>query len=91
MKEFQISKFQDLHRIIKEWYISDSVTIYRGVTDVNNHKPTPSVGRDKDGYDPDTEKELLELFKIRALPFLGEYVPEKIGSGWRWDNITDYP
>jgi len=29
----------------------------------------------------DTERELLELFKTRALPFLGEYVPE---NDWEW-------
>jgi hypothetical protein len=58
MKKFQISKFEDLHRIIEERYIADSVTIYRGVTDVNKHKLTPSVGRDKDVYDFDTEREL---------------------------------
>jgi hypothetical protein len=78
MKEFKISSFADLHQVIEDEYLSDTVTIYRGVRDIN-HRLIPSVGRIGDAVEE--EETLLTLFKQRALPFLGDYVPD---NDWEW-------
>lgn len=83
MKETKVKSFEHLHRVIEERYLPDTVAIYRGITDVNNHKLIPCVGRETDTYtyDFETEDQFLDLFKRYALPFLGEYVPE---NDWEW-------
>jgi hypothetical protein len=79
MKDHRISSFEDLHRAIERRYMG-KVSIFRGVTDVEEHTLVSSVGR-LDGYTRELEDSLLQLFKRHTPPFLVGYMPE---DDWEW-------
>ena len=81
MEEYQINSFGDLHNIIDGY--KDKTMIYRGVKSAD-YNLLPKIGRlspaspsiDKN----DNEKEILRIFKERALPYLTS-VPQ---TDWDW-------
>ena len=86
MREFYINDFHDLHEIINNY--GSRTMIYRGVKS-KNYKLIPEIGRIKlpPSYKTQSsmskeknEKEILRLFKERALPYL-DFVPE---TDWDW-------
>jgi type I restriction enzyme M protein len=81
MKEIEISTFSELHDLIETY--DERTVIYRGIKSIK-YPLMPKVGRivppKSIGSRESNEKEILRLFKERALRFL-DYVPT---SDWDW-------
>ena len=81
MKEFTINNFSALHEIIETYEVR--TVIYRGVKTVN-FPLMPKFGRivppDSIRSREANEKEILHLFKERALRFL-DFIP---ATDWDW-------
>lgn len=81
MNEFEIHSFAELHKIIERY--NDKIMIYRGVKSLG-FDLIPKIGRltpkTNDKTPAENEKEILRIFKERALPFLTA-VPQ---TSWDW-------
>jgi hypothetical protein len=81
MKEIRIRTFSELHEIIETYYAR--TVIYRGMKSVK-YPLTPKIGRiippESIGSREANEKEILRLFKERALRFL-DFMPT---TDWDW-------
>ena len=81
MKEYRIMSFQGFHKRCLE---CPPATVYRGVKD-EHYGLIPKIGRIK-RYRRDMEKEVLEEFKRRAIP----YVTPRPSNDWEWLFIAQH-
>lgn len=81
MNEIRITRFTELHEIIARY--DERTVIYRGIKSVS-YPLLPKIGRivppESIGSRAANEKEILRLFKERALRFL-DFIP---ASDWDW-------
>jgi hypothetical protein len=84
MAKIELTSFQQLHSLVGTKYSTDAPIIYRGVKDAA-FKLIPRVGRIPN-YSLRGEKQILELFKIHAVPYLA-YNPK---DDWEWLAIAQH-
>lgn len=80
MKEFLVHTFSDLHERLERY--DQKFTVFRGVADVN-YELVPKIGRSGTklrGKLHKTEKEMVRLFRERAIPHL-VHLPK---NDWEW-------
>ena len=84
MAKIELTSFEHLHSLVVHKYSTDQPIIYRGVKDAA-FKLIPRVGRAAN-YTLRGEKNIIELFKIHATPYL-EYRPN---DDWEWLAIAQH-
>jgi hypothetical protein len=85
MNEKEIDSFSALHNLVEEY--GDQTIIYRGVKSMD-YALIPKIGRiiPTISSKETNEKDILQLFKERALPYL-DYLPT---SDWDWLSIGQH-
>lgn len=86
MEELKVNSLSDYLNLLS---LHEGATLFRGVSDVENHKLIPSIGRNWLGSVDDLvehEKILLQQFKIKSAILLDK-LP---GNDWEWLTIAQH-
>ena len=84
MATIRIKSFEHFHSEVFKRYASGKIMIYRGVKRAS-YKLMPKVGR-KRNYSLKLEKDILEVFKYRAVSFISR----EPANEWEWLAIAQH-